>query len=109
MLALAPLYTHRPAQNRFFYFALFIMLVSASFSDYFAAMPAMNSMLALAGIATALFWLVERSFKLGYLFGTFVTGGGAVRAFLEHRHHPRVAFHRALPGVMHTGGMRRPW
>lgn len=74
MLALAPLYTHRPAQNRFFYFALFIMLVSASFSDYFAAMPAMNSMLALAGIATALFWLVERSFKLGYLFGTFVTG-----------------------------------
>lgn len=74
MLALAPLYTHRPAQNRFFYFALFIMLVSASFSDYFAAMPAMNSMLALAGIATALFWIVERSFKLGYLFGTFVTG-----------------------------------
>lgn len=74
MLALAPLYRHRPAQNRFFYFALFIVLVSASFSDYFAAMPAMNSMLALAGIATALFWIVERSFKLGYLFGTFVTG-----------------------------------
>lgn len=74
MLALAPLYTHRPAQNRVFYFALFIVLASASFSDYFAAMPAMNSMLALAGIATAFFWLVERSFKLGYLFGTFVTG-----------------------------------
>ena len=74
LVAMAPWYWSGHKNSLVFYIALYILLVSASFSDIFASMPAMNSLLAITGIATILLWIVERSFRLGYLFGTFVTG-----------------------------------
>lgn len=95
LVAMAPLYWYSHKNSLVFYIALYILLVSASFSNIFSPVPAMNSLLALTGIATILFWVVERSFKVGYLFGTFVTGAAlyvlslnidAIRAWLSTVH-----------------------
>lgn len=60
--------------SRVLYVGLFIMLAATSFSNMFDPMPAMKSMLMVTGVLTALFWIMDRSFKIGYLCGTFVTG-----------------------------------
>lgn len=72
--AMSPWFSRRFTLHNVGHFGLFIMLAAASFSDVFAPMPAMNSMLMVTGVLTALFWIVDRSFSVGYLCGTFVTG-----------------------------------
>lgn len=94
-VTMSPLYWFNHKNSIVFYVAMYIVLVGASFSNIFAPIPAMNSLLVLTGIATILFWVLDRSFRVGFLLGAMVTGTtlyvlslniDAIRAWLNTLH-----------------------